>query len=86
MDANWRSALPEQSPMHDPLICIIELAAGETPRLPPSLLDRLGPGRWLVSIASLERGTTNDFVRNHRAFLNGYSRGDEGLYDDLTAR
>lgn len=57
----------------------VELQPGERLTLPPELLERVGPGRWMVSVRPL-----TEPVRRHDAFLNGYAPEDEGLYDDVT--
>jgi hypothetical protein len=36
--------------------------------------------------ASDRSGTHDDLIRDHSAFLKGYSPSDEGLYDDAAAR
>ena len=59
----------------------VELAPGEHLALPPDVVDKVGPGRWIVTIRPWE--DTASVVRRHDAFLNGYAPEDEGLYDDL---
>ena len=65
----------------------VELQPGETLQLPQSVVERVGPGRWRVTIASAEdEGVSATPVRGHSAFLNGYALEDEGLYDDYPSR
>jgi hypothetical protein len=64
------------------LTCEIELEPGEPLRLPDSLLARIGPGRWRLTLQPVRRRP----VRSHAAFLNGYAPEDEGLYDAYPAR
>ena len=59
----------------------VNLQPGEQLTLPADLVERVGPGRWVVTIRPLDRSTAA--VRRHEAFLNGYAPEDEGLYDDL---
>lgn len=78
------------------LSCEVELFAGETLTLPEDLTNRIGVGRWLISIApaplpkpeqspGMEIVQIAEPVRQHDAFLNGYAPEDEGLYDDYLA-
>ncbi len=60
----------------------VELQPGERLSIPPSLIERVGPGRWVVTIEPAEE----DGTRNYSAFLNGYAAEDEGLYDDYPGR
>ena len=60
----------------------IEVEPGERLGLPKSLVDSVGPGRWLVTVQPLSHGDDGLPIRNHQAFLNGYAPEDEGLYDD----
>lgn len=60
----------------------VELRPGETLRLPPSIAERVGPGRWRITIAPLGTEESTPSVRGHSAFLSGYAPEDEGLYDD----
>jgi hypothetical protein len=70
--------MPEQTP---DLAFTIELAPGERLTLPAALVEKVGPGRWIVTVRPwLEPPSA---VRRHDAFLNGYAAEDEGLYDDL---
>ena len=62
----------------------IELLPGEQLRLPPAVVESVGPGHWLVTITPLP--ATRRSVRDHAAFLNSYVAEDEGLYDDYPAR
>ncbi len=63
------------------LTCEIELQPGEQLRLPESLMARIGPGRWRLTVQSVRRRP----MRSHAAFLNGYAPEDEGLYDAYPA-
>jgi len=67
------------------LSCEIELLSGETLTLPDEIINRIGVGRWLISIAPAPIAPPMEPVRNHDAFLNGYAPEDEGLYDDYLA-
>jgi hypothetical protein len=67
------------------LTCEIELKPGQELRLPRSLLDQVGPGRWLITLQPLGPEAAAP-VRDHRAFLNSYAPEDEGLYDADPAR
>lgn len=64
------------------LTCVVEVGAGETLTLPRSLLDRVGPGRWLIIVRPLPANTP---TRDHTAFLRSYGPEDEDLYDDSAA-
>lgn len=64
----------------------IELQPGEKLALPPTLIDVIGAGRWVVTIRPSETITAVPSVRNHSAFLNSYAPEDEGIYDDYPAR
>ncbi len=63
----------------------IELQTGEKLILPESLLQNIGPGRWLVTIQPLIEATIV-ITRSHDGFLKGYAPEDEGLYDDYPSR
>lgn len=63
--------------------CEIEIKPGESLTLPPALVERVGSGRWIVTIQSV---TAAEPVRLHDAFLHGYATEDEGLYDDYPGR
>lgn len=65
-----------------PIACEIELGPGETLRLPNDLTERIGAGRWLVTVQPV----TEPPIRQHAAFLNAYAPEDEGLYDDAPSR
>jgi hypothetical protein len=56
----------------------VELKPGEKLTLPPALVDRVGAGRWLITVQPAEDAGTG--VRGHGAFLAGYAAEDEGLY------
>jgi hypothetical protein len=62
----------------------IELQPGEKLTLPPTLVESVGAGRWLLTIRPLSAPA--HAVRSHDAFLRGYAPEDEGLYDDYPAR
>jgi hypothetical protein len=66
--------------MSQEFACEIDLGPGEELRLPRDLVEKVGPGRWIVSVRSATEPTA---VRRHDAFLNSYAPEDEGLYDDL---
>ena len=61
----------------------VDLAPGERLALPDSLLNSVGPGRWIITVQALPPGSP---IRDHSAFLRGYASEDEGLYDDCAAR
>jgi hypothetical protein len=74
--------------MKDSLINLtyeIELQPDEKITLPETVVNAVGPGRWLITIQPLP-GSAVAPVRSHHAFLTGYSPTDEGLYDDYPAR
>ena len=56
----------------------VELQPGEKLTVPAALADRVGPGRWVISIRPANPSVP---IRDHTAFLNGYGLEDEGLYD-----
>ena len=64
------------------LICTVDVKPGEKLALPASLVDGVGPGRWVVSVRPCDTPPSRE-IRRHDAFLNGYTPQDEGLYDDL---
>jgi hypothetical protein len=64
------------------LSCEIELRPGENLTLPQSLVDRVGPGQWRVTISPVSDVSLAEASRVHAAFLNGYVAEDEGLYGD----
>jgi hypothetical protein len=66
------------------LSCEIELLPGEKLVLPPKLAESFGAGRWLITVQPAHE--TEQPIRNHSAFLNGYTVEDEGLYDDDAGR
>jgi hypothetical protein len=68
------------------LSCEVELRPGEKLSLPPALVERVGPGHWLVTVAPAPPSPTPAVRRDHSAFLHGYAPEDEGLYDDYPAR
>jgi hypothetical protein len=67
------------------ITCDIKLQAGETFSLPREISEIVSPGHWLVSIRPAEPNSHRESTRDHAAFLNSYSAGDEGLYDDYSA-
>jgi hypothetical protein len=64
----------------------VELQPGEKLALPPTLVDVIGAGRWVVTIWPSDDITNALLIRNHSAFLNSYVPEDEGLYDDYATR
>jgi hypothetical protein len=68
------------------LSCEIELQTGEKLALPDEIVNRIGAGRWLVSIVPIADAAQTSAHRYHDAFLNSYAPEDEGLYDDYSAR
>jgi hypothetical protein len=58
----------------------VELAPGQKLALPSSVVDQVGPGRWLITISP--QNAHEHLVRGHGAFLTSYAPEDEGLYDD----
>jgi len=64
----------------------IELEPGEKLTLPHGLADRIGAGRWLLTVRPLRTRPSPASPRVHHAFLSSYAPEDEGLYDDLPAR
>lgn len=67
------------------LTCEVDVKPGQKLELPQSLLDRVGPGHWRVTIQTAEAASSPP-VRSHQAFLRSYAAEDEGLYDDYPAR
>jgi len=63
--------------------CEVEIKPGERLTLPPALVERVGAGRWIVTVQSAGGAQS---VRLHDAFLHGYASEDEGLYDDYPSR
>lgn len=61
----------------------LELAAGERLTLPQDMIEKVGPGRWIVTVRQCTGPVASPSVRRHDAFLSGYAPADEGLYDDL---
>jgi hypothetical protein len=74
------------NPQRVNLCCEIELQTGEKLALPDEIVDRIGAGRWLISIVSIVETANLPTTRYHDAFLNSYTSEDEGLYDDYSAR
>ncbi len=69
-----------------PLRDDVELQPGETLQLPQSVVNRVGPGQWRITIAPVDDAESATPVRGHSAFLSGYAPEDEGLYDDDPGR
>jgi hypothetical protein len=63
----------------------IELEPGEKLELPASLVESIGPGRWLISVEQVTQQRPAP-LRDHSAFLSSYVPEDEGLYDASPAR
>jgi len=66
----------------------VEVRPGEKLTLPQTLVDSVGAGRWVITVATSEQAGSsprNAPVRSHDAFVKGYSQEDEGLYDDLAS-
>lgn len=61
----------------------IEIQAGEKLTLPLAVVEKIGAGRWILTIEPITGAAP---VRGHGAFLNGYAAEDEGLYDDYPGR
>jgi hypothetical protein len=66
------------------LSCEVEVQPGQRIQLPASLVDKVGPGHWLVTVQPADTAVSG-LVRIHSAFLASYSDADEGLYDDYPA-
>jgi hypothetical protein len=60
----------------------ILLTSGESISLPQRGEEIVGPGHWILSIQPADEIA----IRDHSAFLSGYSAEDEGLYDGYPAR
>ena len=56
----------------------VELQPGEKLTVPAALANRVGPGRWVITICPANNAVP---IRDHSSFLNGYAAEDEGLYD-----
>ena len=65
------------------LACEVELRPGERLRLPDSLTERIGAGRWLVTVQPVDAAEP---TRLHGAFLSAYVLEDDGLYEDAEPR
>ena len=61
------------------LACEVEVKPGERLTLPPAMVERVGAGRWIVTVQSAPGAGS---IRLHDAFLRGYAPEDEGLYDE----
>ena len=66
------------------LACAVELQPGEKLTLPPSLVENVGAGRWLITVQPVSPVVA--LIHRHDTFLNGYAAEDEGLYDDHPSR
>ena len=64
----------------------VDVGPGEKLSLPATVLEHIGPGRWLVTIAPAGDGVERPGQRDHSAFLRSYAPEDEGLYDDFATR
>ena len=64
----------------------VELQPGEKIELPESVVNQIGPGRWRIIIEPVQEENRTSKGRVHSAFVNGYAREDEGLYDDYPSR
>jgi hypothetical protein len=62
--------------------CTVDVKPGEKLTLPASLVDGVGPGRWVVTVRPCNEPVESRAGR-HDAFLNSYSPQDDGLYDDV---
>lgn len=67
------------------LVYEIELEPGEQLSLPPGLVEKVGAGRWLITVSPVSPAVSAVQFRDHSAFLNSYAPEDEGLYDDCRA-
>jgi len=56
----------------------VEIEEGEQLNLPSSIVQRIGKGKWVITIQP--KTLVSD--RLHSFFLNSYVPEDEGLYDD----
>ena len=65
------------------LSCTVELKPGEQFALAAAFVEKVGPGRWIVTVRPSPETSAPRAVRRHDAFDNGYAPEDEGLYDDL---
>ena len=64
----------------------IDVRQGEKVEMPADLLERLGPGKWLITVRPANRVPSQSLLLGQSAFLNGYGPEDEGLYDDIPTR
>ena len=60
------------------LAFVVEIEEGEQLNLPSSIVQRIGKGKWVITIQP--KTLVSD--RLHSFFLNSYVPEDEGLYDD----
>lgn len=60
----------------------IELQPGEKLILPPSLIESIGAGRWIITVQPATSATQAVPAYGDSAFLDSYVPEDEGLYDD----
>jgi hypothetical protein len=63
------------------LAITVDLQPGERLSLPADLIEKVGPGRWIITVRPVP--PLAGAVRRHDAFLSGYAPEDEGLYDDV---
>lgn len=70
-------------PAHGEIACTVDIKPGKKLTLPESLVEGVGPGRWVVSVQLCEAPVASSGNRLHDASLKGYAPQDEGLYDDL---
>ena len=56
----------------------VEIEEGEQLNLPSSIVQRIGKGKWVITIQP--KTLVSDHL--HSSFLNSYVPEDEGLYDD----
>lgn len=74
--------------MHNKLTSLtyeIDLQQGEKLIFPNSIAEKIGAGRWLITIEPVPENAAEP-TRNHNAFLNSYVAEDEELYDDYSTR
>jgi hypothetical protein len=64
----------------------IEIKPGETVEWPGEIVQRLSPGRWLVTVQPHGPANGPTPFRVQSAFLESYAPKDEGLYDDAPTR
>ncbi len=57
------------------LAITVDLQPGERLSLPADLIERIGPGRWVITVR--QATPLAGAVRRHDAFLSGYAPEDE---------